>query len=86
MASPNFSLSQMVVANNTAYLGGGLFVGADLADNISISDMQFSGNSALLGTHTPDLQCLLGGGAEQGCKEAAAAFETSRNSQASDLG
>ena len=87
MASPNFSLSQMVVANNTAYLGGGLFVGADLADNVSISGMQFTGNSALLGRHTPSLHlhmsCLY---AEQGCEEAAAALGPCSSSEACYLG
>ena len=87
MASPNFSLSQMVVANNTAYLGGGLFLGADLADNVSISGMQFTGNSALLGRHTPNLRlhtsCLY---AEQGCEEAAAALGPCRSSEAYCLG
>ena len=39
----------MSLADNAAYLGGGLFIGAELADNVSTSEMLFTNNSALLG-------------------------------------
>ena len=49
LASPDFSLSQLQVSDNAAYLGGALFVGADLSANVSLSELNFSNNFALLG-------------------------------------
>ena len=49
MAADNFSLSQMSVAGNAAYLGGGLFVSADVSLDVSLGGLIFEDNFAVLG-------------------------------------
>ena len=49
MAASNFSLSQMQIAGNAASLGGGLFVDANVAEDVSLAALAFAGNTAVLG-------------------------------------
>ena len=60
MAAANFSLSQVLLAGNAAYLGGGIFVDADVAEGVSLAGLAFVSNSAVLGAPLPVQQLSTG--------------------------
>ena len=50
MLQNTFTLQSVSFTSNSAYLGGGAFIAADLAANANLSSLTFSANAAALGT------------------------------------
>ena len=46
----NFNLEAVVFGDNSAYFGGAIFISADLATNANLDSINFTSNTAALGT------------------------------------